>query len=195
MTKAIDPYSRVYWRAIDDSKFRDIWADDAALAAWLRLLVAADMAWPASASLYHGVRKVALDKLVAVKLVDLITGHRFRIHGLDAERAKRSAKAKDAADNRWGGSPSDADASHDSDAEQPPGIPAGPREQPPSNANGDREQPVSNANGDAKGMPSQEETRRDEKEPSKGETRRDLGRTTPPGFSDPRTRTVVGDAR
>lgn len=102
MTKVLDPYSRVYWRAIDDPKFVGIWEDDAALACWLRLLVAAEMAWPATASLYHGCKTTALKKLVAAGLVDPKSSHRYRIHGLDAERAQRAAASRAAAQVRWG---------------------------------------------------------------------------------------------
>lgn len=95
--KERDPYSRVYWRAIDDPKFAHVWDDDHALAAWLRLLVAADMAWPASATLYHGIRKSALKALTDAGLVDMQTGGRYRIHGLDKERNARSDAARRAA--------------------------------------------------------------------------------------------------
>jgi hypothetical protein len=101
MTKVRRPYSRVYWEVIDDPKFADVWDDDRAVASWLRLLVAADMAWPASASLYHGVNRASLDKLCRVGLVDMQTGGRYRIHGLDKEREARSRQASDAAAARW----------------------------------------------------------------------------------------------
>ncbi len=113
MPKPQDPYTRVYWRAIDDPKFVGIWDDDAALAAWLRLLVAADMAWPATASLYHGVKPKALAALVKAGLVDLVAGHRYRIHGLDVERGKRSQQGTLGAAGRWATVPaqqSDMDA-------------------------------------------------------------------------------------
>lgn len=94
-------YCRVYWAAIDDPKFVRVWDDDGALACWLRLLVYADMAWPASASLYHGIRKVSLAILTDAGLVDPQSGNRYRIHGLDAERSARSESARNAAAMRW----------------------------------------------------------------------------------------------
>lgn len=123
MTKVRRPYSRVYWEVIDDPKFADVWDDDRAVASWLRLLVAADMAWPASASLYHGVNRASLDKLCRVGLVDMQTGGRYRIHGLDKEREARSRQASDAAAARW----DDDEPSH------PAGNAAGMRPHPPSN--------------------------------------------------------------
>jgi len=83
------PYSRVYWSIVDDPKFASIYDDDRHLAAWLRLLVVADQAHPASAPIPHGTRKASLSALVEAGLVDLGTGTRFRIHGLDAERERR----------------------------------------------------------------------------------------------------------
>lgn len=100
MPKVRRPYSRVYWEVIDDPKFSGLWDDDRSLAAWLRLLLAADMAWPASASLYHGVNRTALDKLCRAGLVDMQGAGRFRIHGLDKERQQRSDEARRAVSQR-----------------------------------------------------------------------------------------------
>lgn len=144
MTKARDPYSRVYWKAIDDPKFAKVWDDDHALSAWLRLLVAADMAWPASATIYHGIRRTALKVLCDVKLVDMQAGGRYRIHGLDKERAARSRQASDAAAARW-------------DDDEPP--------HPASNADGMRPHP-----GPKPGrMPSQDEPSKSRAEQSQDE--------------------------
>lgn len=101
MPRAERPYSRVYWEAVDDPKFSDVWDDDHALATWLRLLVAADQAWPASATIYHGIHKSSLDKLTRCGLVDMQGASRYRIHGLDAEREARSTKARDAVQTRY----------------------------------------------------------------------------------------------
>lgn len=150
MTKAQDPYSRVYWRAIDDDKFIGIWDDDAALSAWLRLLLAADMAYPATASLYHGVKKGALDRLCKAGLVDIQPGHRYRIHGLDAERSKRSKQGSLGAAARWDDGP----------GEDPEGDAEGMLTGPP-------QEPVSNA----EGMPRRDKRRQEETEPRRDEPR------------------------
>lgn len=86
-------YSRVYWSIIDDPKFANVYDDDRALAAWLRLLLVADQAWPASAHLPGNVRRQAVAVLVGSGLVDLLHGGRYRIHGLDAERQRRKEAA------------------------------------------------------------------------------------------------------
>jgi hypothetical protein len=83
------PYSRIYWSIIDDPKFATVYDDDKRLATWLRLLIVADQAHPASPSIPFGTDKKALAHLTEVGLVVLGTGFRFRIKGLDAERIRR----------------------------------------------------------------------------------------------------------
>ncbi len=82
-------YSRVYWSVSDDPKFASIYGDDHHLAAWLRLLLIADQAYPASAHLPMNIRKASREALVGVGLIDPMPGDRYRIHGLDAERDRR----------------------------------------------------------------------------------------------------------
>jgi len=94
------PYSRVYWGIVDDPKFETIYDDDRHLAAWLRLLLMADQAHPASASIPAGIRPSSVAALVSARLIR-VTGRRFRITGLDAERDKRSESARNAAALRW----------------------------------------------------------------------------------------------
>lgn len=86
-------YSRVYWSIVDDPKFVSVYDSDANLAAWLRLLLIADQAHPASAHLPSNVRKSAVTELARVELIDLLPGHRYRVHGLDAERERRRIAA------------------------------------------------------------------------------------------------------
>ena len=95
------PYSRVYWSIIDDPKFSDVFDDDRRLALWLRLLLMADQAYPASAHIPASAHRSSLGALVACGLVDLGTGGRFRIHGLDAERIRRSESGRNASAVRW----------------------------------------------------------------------------------------------
>jgi hypothetical protein len=156
MTKVRRPYSRLYWELLDDPKFASVYDDDAAFACWTRLLIAADMAWPASAGIPHGTKKGALARLVSVGLVDQQAGSRYRIHGLDKERKARSEAAKAGAAGRWSDSEEDAAAFDDA-----------MRQQPASNATGMRSHP----DGNAEGMPSQDEPskRRDKAETRQAE--------------------------
>jgi hypothetical protein len=101
VTRTTPEYVRVYLSIVDDPKFEGIFDDDHHLAAWLRLLMAADATWPASCPIPFGTRKASLTALVQAGIVDLGTGHRFRIRGLDKERALRTESARNAAAVRW----------------------------------------------------------------------------------------------
>ena len=101
MTKAQDPYSRVYWRIVDDDRFAAVYGNDHHLAAWLRLLLGADQAWPASASLPASVRRASVAALTNCGLIESRTSGMYRIHGLDAERSRRQSSAAAAASARW----------------------------------------------------------------------------------------------
>jgi hypothetical protein len=87
------PYSRVYWAIIDDEKFKSIYDDNNHLASWMRLLLIADQAWPASAHMPANVRRASVAALSKAELIDLLEGGRYRIRGLDAERARRRMAA------------------------------------------------------------------------------------------------------
>lgn len=154
MPRATDPYSRVYWRAVDDPKFRDVWWDDRALATWLRLLVAADQAWPASAMLYHGIHRPSLARLVAVKLIT-VSGSGYRVKGLDAERERRKQQALDALSARGDRQPPRVPPA--GDATDDDGMPDG------ATAGGTDVGTTVPTDGGSKGVPSQEEPRRAEK--------------------------------
>lgn len=102
MTAQADPYVRVYYRIIDeDPKFHGVYDSNDRLATWLRLLLAADAMYPAPATIPHGIHKPSLAFLVSVGLVDLTPGGRYRIHGMEAERASRRDHASNAARIRW----------------------------------------------------------------------------------------------
>jgi len=102
-----NPYSRVYWSILDDEKFAAAYDNDHHLAAWLRMLLAADQAYPASGQVPQSVSRASLRALCDAGLID-VTGRRFRVHGLDAERARRTALGRKASNARW--SDGDADA-------------------------------------------------------------------------------------
>jgi hypothetical protein len=96
-----DRYVRVYMRITEDLKFSEIYGDDHHLATWLRLLLVADSAWPAAAPLPVGVRPSSVAALAKVGLIDLQEHRHYRVHGLDAERTKRSQSGRIAAVVRW----------------------------------------------------------------------------------------------
>lgn len=86
-------YSRVYWGVVDDPKFATIYDNHAAFGVWVKLLMIADQAWPASATLPPDVSRRMLALLTDSGLVDPQAGWRYRIHGLDAERERRKVAA------------------------------------------------------------------------------------------------------
>lgn len=87
------PYSRVYWIVRSDPRLATIYSNDANFAAWTRLLLAADMAWPAPADIPAATKRSALVALEQAGVIELLPGGLFRFHGLDAERGKRKAAA------------------------------------------------------------------------------------------------------
>jgi hypothetical protein len=86
-------YSRVYWSVMDDPKFDGIREDVRHFGSWSILLIVADMAWPAPAYVPSLIPRASYRALVAAELVDDLSGGRFRIHGLEAERARRREAA------------------------------------------------------------------------------------------------------
>jgi hypothetical protein len=87
------PYSRVYWSIFDDPKFDSIRSDVKHFGSWSMMLLVADMAYPAPAFVPPTIPRRSLEALVQSGLVDVLPGHLYRVHGLDAERTRRSASA------------------------------------------------------------------------------------------------------
>ena len=134
------PYVRVYYSIRSDPRFDTIYGDDAALAAWLRLLMAADAIWPAPADIPKWVRREPFRKLVAAGLLE-VSGVHYRIHGMDAERASRSARASNAAGVRWGNAGSNAPSNAAGNAKPMPSQ-AEPSQAEPSQAQSGQDDPV-----------------------------------------------------
>ena len=93
------PYSRVYHSIVDDPMFEKVFDNDRALAQWLRMLLVADAFWPNSAPMTH--RNPTVRLLIDVGLVIPRSGNRYTMRGLEAERERRSASARNAAAVRW----------------------------------------------------------------------------------------------
>jgi hypothetical protein len=87
------PYSRVYWEILHDPKFDGIRHDCRLIGAWLLLLLQADAAWPQPAYIPPTVSRSSYRRLVEATLVDDLSGHLYRIHGLEAERLRRKELA------------------------------------------------------------------------------------------------------
>lgn len=109
MSRDLRPFSRFYY---DDflREYPAVYADDAAFATWMRLLVVAEKAWPLSPELPRSARIKSVQKLVAAGLVALGPLHTFSLRGHDAERQRRHGIAVAGANARWS---ADANASAD----------------------------------------------------------------------------------
>ena len=93
------PYSRIYHEIVDDPDFERVYGNRTALGAWLQMLLTADAMYPASAPMPPRDPTVRL--LIASGLVIEKPGNRYSIKGLRAERERRSAIGRNAADKRW----------------------------------------------------------------------------------------------
>ena len=87
-------YARRYHEVMDDPKFDGIREDVRLFGSWALLLLVADMSYPAPAFVPPTVPRSALRRLIEAELVDELPGHRFRIHGLEAERMRRTVSAR-----------------------------------------------------------------------------------------------------
>lgn len=107
--KPVRNFARVYY---DDlmREYPAVYADDALLATWLRLLILAEKMWPAVPEVPRSTRPRAFHALVDSGLVIEVPPHSFRIKGLDAERTRRQDAARNAARNRWSNADAPADA-------------------------------------------------------------------------------------
>ena len=90
---ADDPFVTVRRRIIDDPRFADVYADATTLGWWLKLLLGADAAWPASAELPRSCPAASVTALAAVGLVVVYPHGRYRMPDHDQEREARSRAA------------------------------------------------------------------------------------------------------
>jgi hypothetical protein len=98
-------YVRLYYTLASDAKFDEVYASDSLLATYVRLLIAADQAYPAPASLPFGCKPKAIDQLVGLGIIQFVNRRTFRVLALQKEREYRSGLGRAAAQRRW-----DADA-------------------------------------------------------------------------------------
>lgn len=99
MSRDARRYARFYYgEFIRD--YPNVYADDAAFAAWMRLLVVAEQMWPMPSELPRSVRPRPLRALVEAGLVTTTDGF-FAIKGHDAERSRRSSSGRVGAGVRW----------------------------------------------------------------------------------------------
>lgn len=99
MSKDVRRFARFYYAEFVRD-YPDVYADDAAFAAFMRLLTAAEMAWPTTPEVPRSVRPKGLKTLVDKGLVRVV-GHTFTLKGFVKERTQRAESASNAAAHRW----------------------------------------------------------------------------------------------
>lgn len=93
-----ESYSRLYHRF--RREFPDIYADDHALAGWVRLLLVADASWPMRPPLPRSARASVVRCLESAGLL-ILDGDAYTVRGLDAERTRRRDAGRKGAAQRW----------------------------------------------------------------------------------------------
>ncbi len=97
----LGPYARIYQSIWTDPRFETIIDSDLRLGTWVRLLLLAEAAWPQDAAVPQTISQRALNALETCGLVELKRAGMYRIHGLDAERQRRSEHGREAVKRRW----------------------------------------------------------------------------------------------
>jgi hypothetical protein len=87
-----DPYVVVRRRIVDDERYADAWSDEALLGWWLKLTLAADAAWPASAEVPGSCPPDVVSRLAAAELLVVYPRGRYRLVDYDLEREGRSQR-------------------------------------------------------------------------------------------------------
>ena len=117
------PYVKVYHELRD--LYPEVW-DTPLLGDYVRLLVAADQAWPSRAIWAGHATRRSIQQLATIGADDdrgalvFVDGSRFAIRGLDKERQSRSQSAAHAARTRWSDAPRNAPRNADGNAETMP---------------------------------------------------------------------------
>ena len=86
-------YVRVYQSIRSDPKFATVYGNDRALAAWVRLLLDADLTFPVPTSLPAHLSKYARDVLTKAGILS-VTGSTYVLSGLSKERQFRFSNGK-----------------------------------------------------------------------------------------------------
>ena len=85
-------FARFYY---DDfiAEYPEVYGDDAAFSAWMRLLVIAEKAWPGAPELPRSISRRAMSTLVDAGLLALGPRYTFALLGHDKERSRRHGVA------------------------------------------------------------------------------------------------------
>jgi hypothetical protein len=116
MSGAADPYIRLYFRVRNDPRFEHVYGCDPCWAAYTRLLFDAEAAFPVPASLPSTLRPHAKAELLAAGIIELRIHGCYVIHGLEAERERRSHQGRAGASARWDASAVRTDSERNANA-------------------------------------------------------------------------------
>lgn len=95
-------YARFYYERFR-AEYPEIYRNSATLGDFLKLIVESELAWPNHPEVPGSVRKSSIATFLEVGLIRIV-GYGYELRGFTAERQRRTDKAKDAADRRWGAS-------------------------------------------------------------------------------------------
>ena len=93
-------YSRIYHEIVTHPRFDKVYGNPAALGTWLRMLLTADAMYPMPAPM--PAKNPTVRMLISVGLVEELPGNHYTMRGLEAERERRSAVGRNAAQVRHG---------------------------------------------------------------------------------------------
>lgn len=97
-------FCRVYY----DDMLRDhadVWRDDALLSTWLRLLVAAEKAWPSWPEVPRSAKRRAVVRLIEAGMLSVTPDQHYELRGFKTDREMRAQSASYAAASRWRNAP------------------------------------------------------------------------------------------
>jgi len=83
------PYARIYATLSTDPKTAAMWLDDRLLAAYVRLLLNADLAWPMPPAVPRWIADDVLETLAGSRIIET-DGTTYQVVGLRAEREGRA---------------------------------------------------------------------------------------------------------
>jgi hypothetical protein len=89
-----DAYVQIPHALADDPVYASLYGNDETLAAFVRMKLAADRAWPSSPTVPRRLSEEQLRMMLDSGLVTLCPGDRFRVPSTDELRRKRSEAGK-----------------------------------------------------------------------------------------------------
>ena len=93
-------YARFYYERFR-TEYPDLYANSTTLGDFVKLLVESEMAWPSHPEFPRSVKRSSIATFLECGLIKVV-GYGYQLRGFEAERQRRTDKAKAAAVGRWG---------------------------------------------------------------------------------------------